>query len=135
MATDLDLADTRVVCRVNGEVRQDGTTADLVFDVPTLLSLHLPVDHPAADRRRARPGTPAGVGPIEPGDTVEVEVPGIGVTGQPRRGAADLTFTVTTGSPATHDRASGTPDPIGTTDGNLAQPALYEVTRDAGTDH
>ncbi len=77
MTTDLDLSDTRVVCRVNGQVRQDGTTADMVFDVPTLLSwisqsiTLLPTDIVLT-------GTPAGVGPIEPGDTVEVEVPGIG---------------------------------------------------------
>lgn len=77
MTTELDLADTRVVCRVNGQVRQDGTTADLVCDVPTLLSwisqsiTLLPTDVVLT-------GTPAGVGPIEPGDTVEVEVPGIG---------------------------------------------------------
>jgi len=77
MTTELDLSDTRVVCRVNGQVRQDGTTADLVFDVPTLLAwisqsiTLLPTDVVLT-------GTPAGVGPIEPGDTVEVEVPGIG---------------------------------------------------------
>lgn len=77
IATDLDLADLRVVARVNGEVRQDGTTADLVFDVPTLLSFIsqaitlLPTDVVLT-------GTPAGVGPIVPGDTVEVEVDGVG---------------------------------------------------------
>lgn len=77
IATDVDLSDLRVVARVNGEVRQDGTTADLVFDVPTLLSFIsqaitlLPTD-------LVLTGTPAGVGPIVPGDTVEVEVDGVG---------------------------------------------------------
>jgi 2-keto-4-pentenoate hydratase/2-oxohepta-3-ene-1,7-dioic acid hydratase in catechol pathway len=77
IATDLDLADTRVVCRVDGAVRQDGSTGDLVVDVPTLLSqisqvtTLLPTDVVLT-------GTPAGVGPIEPGDVVEVEVGGVG---------------------------------------------------------
>ncbi len=77
IATGLDVADLRVVARVNGEVRQDGTTADLVFDIPTLLSFIsqaitlLPTDIVLT-------GTPAGVGPIVPGDTVEVEVDGVG---------------------------------------------------------
>lgn len=91
IATGLDLDDLRVVARVNGEVRQDGTTADLVFDVPTLLSFIsqaitlLPTDIVLT-------GTPAGVGPIVPGDTVEVEVDGVGslvnpVIARPERGA------------------------------------------------
>ncbi len=77
VATGLDLDAVRVVGRVNGEVRQDGTTADLVFDIPTLLSFIsqaitlLPTDIVLT-------GTPAGVGPIVPGDTVEVEVEGVG---------------------------------------------------------
>lgn len=91
IATDVDLGNLRVVARVNGEVRQDGTTADLVFDVPTLLSFIsqsitlLPTD-------LVLTGTPAGVGPIVPGDTVEVEVDGVGslvnpvIARPPRRG-------------------------------------------------
>lgn len=77
MTTELDLSDTRVVCRVNGQVRQDGTTADLVFDVPTLLS-HISQSITLLPTDVVLTGTPAGVGPIEPGDTVEVEVTGIG---------------------------------------------------------
>ena len=40
-----------IVCEVNGEVRQDGNTADLIFDVPTLVSF-LSYDHHARHRRR-----------------------------------------------------------------------------------
>lgn len=90
IATDVNLSDLRVVGRVNGDVRQDGTTADLVFDVATLLSFIsqaitlLPTDVVLT-------GTPAGVGPIVPGDTVEVEVDGVGslvnpVIARPARG-------------------------------------------------
>ena len=67
-----------VRCRVNGEVRQDGNTSQMIFDVGQLLAAIsqyctlLPGDIVAT-------GTPAGVGPIRAGDTVEVEVEGIGV--------------------------------------------------------
>ncbi len=77
IATDLDLSDTPVVCRVDGVVRQEGSTRDLVVDVPHLLAqisqvmTLLPTDVVLT-------GTPAGVGPIEPGDVVEVEVGGVG---------------------------------------------------------
>lgn len=82
IATDIDPHDVRVRCLVNGEVRQDGTTRDLVFDVPTLVSYIsqvmtlLPTDVVLT-------GTPAGVGPVQPGDTVRVEIDGIGVLENP----------------------------------------------------
>ena len=75
--TELDPSNLHLVTRVNGEIRQDGTTADLVFDVPTLIAYLskymtlLPGDH-------IMTGTPAGVGPIRPGDSIEVEIEGIG---------------------------------------------------------
>lgn len=81
--TELDVAAGLAVrCLVNGEARQDGTTADLVFDVPTLISYCaafttlLPGDVILT-------GTPAGIGPLAAGDTVEVEVEGIGTLSNP----------------------------------------------------
>jgi len=71
-----------VVSRVNGDVRQSGTTADLVFGVAELVSFIstimtlLPGDVILT-------GTPAGVGPIVPGDEVEVEIEGIGILANP----------------------------------------------------
>ncbi len=71
-----------VISRVNGEVRQDGSTADMVFDVPTLIEFItgvmtlLPGDVILT-------GTPPGVGPIVPGDHVEVEVERLGVLMNP----------------------------------------------------
>ncbi|SAL63245.1 5-carboxymethyl-2-hydroxymuconate delta-isomerase [Caballeronia arvi] len=76
--TELDPANLRLVTRVNGEVRQDGNTSALVYDVPALIAYLskymtlLPGDH-------IMTGTPAGVGPIKPGDVIEVEIEGIGV--------------------------------------------------------
>ncbi len=66
-----------ITCMVNGEIRQSGTTSDLVFDVDTIVSFIsqimtlLPGDVILT-------GTPAGVGPIVDGDRVEVEIDGIG---------------------------------------------------------
>ncbi|HPH65777.1 MAG TPA: fumarylacetoacetate hydrolase family protein [Kofleriaceae bacterium] len=74
----LDPSNLRITTRVNGVVRQDSTTADLIFDVPTLISFvshHmtlLPGDIIST-------GTPAGVGNLTPGDVVEVEIEHIGV--------------------------------------------------------
>ena len=75
--TELDPSNLRLITRVNGEVRQNGNTADLLYDVPKLIAYLskymtlLPGDH-------IMTGTPAGVGPIKPGDTIEVEIEGIG---------------------------------------------------------
>ena len=78
----LDPADLAVVARVNGQVRQQARTTDLIFDVAFLVSYVsevctlLPGDVILT-------GTPAGVGPIEHGDVVECEVEGIGVLRNP----------------------------------------------------
>jgi 2-keto-4-pentenoate hydratase/2-oxohepta-3-ene-1,7-dioic acid hydratase in catechol pathway len=75
--TDLDPLDARIETYLNGEKRQDTSTRDMIFDVYQLLSFVssvmtlLPGDVIAT-------GTPAGVGKIKPGDTVEVRVEGIG---------------------------------------------------------
>jgi 2-keto-4-pentenoate hydratase/2-oxohepta-3-ene-1,7-dioic acid hydratase in catechol pathway len=82
IAVGLDLGDLRVRCSVDGQLRQDGTTADLIQKVPELVSrisqvmTLLPGDVVLT-------GTPAGVGPIEPGQTVRVEIEGIGVLENP----------------------------------------------------
>lgn len=75
--TDLDTSDLRVQTHLNGEVRQDGSTKDMVFDVPALVAYIssvmtlLPGDVILT-------GTPEGVGPMEVGDEVEVTITGIG---------------------------------------------------------
>jgi 2-keto-4-pentenoate hydratase/2-oxohepta-3-ene-1,7-dioic acid hydratase in catechol pathway len=76
--TELDPSDVALRTRVNGEVRQDARTSDLTFGpaaliafVSTFMTL-LPGDVILT-------GTPAGVGPLQVGDRVDVEVEGIGV--------------------------------------------------------
>lgn len=76
--TELDPGDLHIETRLNGEVVQSASTADMVFGVATLLEFItefmtlLPGDV-------IMTGTPEGVGKLSPGDVVEVEVDGIGV--------------------------------------------------------
>jgi 2-keto-4-pentenoate hydratase/2-oxohepta-3-ene-1,7-dioic acid hydratase in catechol pathway len=78
IATGLDPAQLRVITRVNGVVRQDGNTADLLFSVPYMIA-YLSRFMTLLPGDMIMTGTPAGVGPIAVGDTIEVEIPGIGI--------------------------------------------------------
>lgn len=77
IATGLDWSNLRVRGTVNGVVRQDSTTADLIFTVPQLIAFIsevmtlLPGDIIST-------GTPAGIGPLVSGDTVSIGVEGVG---------------------------------------------------------
>jgi 2-keto-4-pentenoate hydratase/2-oxohepta-3-ene-1,7-dioic acid hydratase in catechol pathway len=76
-----------IVCRVNGEVRQRGDTSDMVFDVFALVSFASQgMTLLAGDVLTT--GTPPGVGPLSDGDTVEVEIGGVGVLSNPVRAEA-----------------------------------------------
>lgn len=83
-ADEMDGRETRVRCWVNGELRQDAPTANMIFDIPTLIETVsrgitlYPGDVIAT-------GTPAGVGMgfkppryLRDGDTVRIEIDGIG---------------------------------------------------------
>jgi len=88
-ADELDGADARVRCWVNGELRQDASTRDLIFDIPTLIeTISSAVTLCPGDIIAT--GTPAGVGIgfqppkyLRPGDQVRIEVDGIGVLENP----------------------------------------------------
>jgi 2-keto-4-pentenoate hydratase/2-oxohepta-3-ene-1,7-dioic acid hydratase in catechol pathway len=67
----------RVQTRVNGELRQDGTTADFIFPLDVILWYITQVMTLEPGDLIAT-GTPAGVGPLLLGDTVEVTVEGVG---------------------------------------------------------
>jgi len=82
IATGLDPAGQRIITRVNGVVRQDGHSRDLVFPVPYLIA-YLSKYMTLLPGDLIMTGTPAGVGPLAIGDTVEVEIPGIGVLRNP----------------------------------------------------
>jgi 2-keto-4-pentenoate hydratase/2-oxohepta-3-ene-1,7-dioic acid hydratase in catechol pathway len=76
--TDLDPAALSLRTRVNGETKQNGNTHDMVFDCATIVEFITSI-------MTLNPGdviltgTPAGVGPLNAGDRVEVEIEGIGV--------------------------------------------------------
>src|SRR6187200_2596418 len=79
--TDLDPHDfvegRQVQTYLNGDVVQDGSTADMVFDVPTLVA-HVSSAMTLLPGDVILTGTPEGVGPMQVGDEVEVSVAGIG---------------------------------------------------------
>lgn len=70
--------------RVNGQVRQEGRAGDMHWGIPDLLAY-------ISDIMTLEPGdlvatgTPAGTGPLVPGDVVEVEIPGVGILSNPVR--------------------------------------------------
>jgi 2-keto-4-pentenoate hydratase/2-oxohepta-3-ene-1,7-dioic acid hydratase in catechol pathway len=67
-----------VTTRLNGEVRQTGSTADLIFSIPFLLG-YISACMTLEPGDLIPTGTPAGVGPMHAGDEVEVEIPGLGI--------------------------------------------------------
>jgi len=77
VVSGLDPDDLRITCRLNGRIRQDSCTSNLIFSVDYLVSFIsrimtlLPGDIIST-------GTPPGVSAMRPGDTVEVEIEGIG---------------------------------------------------------
>jgi 2-keto-4-pentenoate hydratase/2-oxohepta-3-ene-1,7-dioic acid hydratase in catechol pathway len=76
--TDIDLQNVTVETRINGEVKQKGNTADMAFPVSFLIRYisEIMTLYPGD---LIATGTPAGVSRMKAGDTVEVEVSGIGI--------------------------------------------------------
>lgn len=77
--TDVDpRAGLRIRCRVNGDTRQDGSTADMIYDVPFIISFVsqfttlLPGD-------LLLTGSPGGSGSLVAGDDVEIDIERVGV--------------------------------------------------------
>ena len=73
--TTRDLRDLTVVTRVNGTERQRANTSQMAFPIPTLLS-YITRYMTLEPGDLVLTGTPAGVGPLSPGDVVEVEIVG-----------------------------------------------------------
>jgi 2-keto-4-pentenoate hydratase/2-oxohepta-3-ene-1,7-dioic acid hydratase in catechol pathway len=81
--TELDPAEgLSIICRVNGDIRQTGSTSDLVFGIGEIVAYvsHIMTLLPGDV---ILTGTPAGVGPVVPGDRMEVEIEGVGVLVNP----------------------------------------------------
>jgi 2-keto-4-pentenoate hydratase/2-oxohepta-3-ene-1,7-dioic acid hydratase in catechol pathway len=77
ISTELDVSNLRIQSRLDGETRQDGNTADMIFDVETLVS-YVSAAFTLLPGDVILTGTPVGVGLVEPGQRVDVEIEGIG---------------------------------------------------------
>jgi 2-keto-4-pentenoate hydratase/2-oxohepta-3-ene-1,7-dioic acid hydratase in catechol pathway len=75
--TRLESHSQRITCEVNGVLRQSGMTGDMVFAVPLLLE-YITAVMTLEPGDVLLTGTPAGVGRLEAGDTVAIEISGIG---------------------------------------------------------
>jgi 2-keto-4-pentenoate hydratase/2-oxohepta-3-ene-1,7-dioic acid hydratase in catechol pathway len=71
-----------VQTRLNGELRQDGNTRDLIFPIDFLLR-HITAAITLYPGDLIPTGTPSGVGPMQPGDTVEVTIEGMETLSNP----------------------------------------------------
>jgi 2-keto-4-pentenoate hydratase/2-oxohepta-3-ene-1,7-dioic acid hydratase in catechol pathway len=79
--TDLDpqtfVDGVSVQTHLNGDLKQDGSTKDMVFDIPALIA-HVSSVMTLLPGDVLLTGTPEGVGPMNPGDEVEISIAGIG---------------------------------------------------------
>jgi 2-keto-4-pentenoate hydratase/2-oxohepta-3-ene-1,7-dioic acid hydratase in catechol pathway len=78
----LDPGKLALKTRLNGVVKQDSSTSDLIFDVPALIAFvtaHMTLEPGDV----ISTGTPSGVGDLQPGDEVEIEIEGIGILKNP----------------------------------------------------
>jgi 2-keto-4-pentenoate hydratase/2-oxohepta-3-ene-1,7-dioic acid hydratase in catechol pathway len=62
---------------LNGDVVQDGSTADMIFDIPALVA-HVSSVMTLLPGDVILTGTPEGVGPMQVGDEVEISIAGLG---------------------------------------------------------
>lgn len=67
-----------IEARVNGELRQQGSTSDFIFSISQLL-VYITAAITLEPGDLVLTGTPSGVGPLAPGDQVEVTSPGLGI--------------------------------------------------------
>jgi 2-keto-4-pentenoate hydratase/2-oxohepta-3-ene-1,7-dioic acid hydratase in catechol pathway len=82
METDLDPAHQKISMRVNGELRQDSNTRNMIFPVMELFSFisHIMTLNPGDV---IATGTPPGVGQLQVGDVAEATVEGVGTLSNP----------------------------------------------------
>ena len=80
--TDFDPSDALVTCRVNGQMRQLASTRDMVFSVGVLIA-YISSVMTLEPGDLVFTGTPAGVSQLKAGDTVEVEIDGLGLLSNP----------------------------------------------------
>ena len=67
---------------MNGQVRQRGRVSEMAFPIPYLIA-YCSAFTMLEEGDLIATGTPEGVGPLSPGDVVEVEIPGVGSVQNP----------------------------------------------------
>jgi 5-oxopent-3-ene-1,2,5-tricarboxylate decarboxylase/2-hydroxyhepta-2,4-diene-1,7-dioate isomerase len=82
LENEVDPSDLHIRTLVNGEVRQDSRTSRMVFKIPELIE-YITAFMTLEPGDVLVSGTPAGAGPVEPGDVVRVEIEGVGVLENP----------------------------------------------------
>ena len=82
LSPGLDPTNLRLRTKLNGALRQDSSTSDLIFSVARLIEVISRV-MTLEPGDLISTGTPSGVGPIAPGDVVEIEIENIGVLKNP----------------------------------------------------
>jgi len=87
VVSGLDWKKLEVICRVNGVEKQRAKATDMAFNIPVLVSFISQIMTLEPGDLIAT-GTPAGTAALRPGDTVEVEIPGVGILSNPVKGAA-----------------------------------------------
>ena len=75
--TDLDPNNVSMKTLINGELKQDGNTKDLIFPVPVILS-YISQFMTLGPGDVVLTGTPEGVGPLSVGDTIQIILEGVG---------------------------------------------------------
>jgi 2-keto-4-pentenoate hydratase/2-oxohepta-3-ene-1,7-dioic acid hydratase in catechol pathway len=77
-----DPGNLKISSRLNGETKQAASTADMIFSVPALIAF-ISKNMTLEEGDIIASGTPSGVSPIKPGDTVEIEIEKIGILKNP----------------------------------------------------
>jgi 2-keto-4-pentenoate hydratase/2-oxohepta-3-ene-1,7-dioic acid hydratase in catechol pathway len=80
--TELDPADVIIQCHVNGELRQMGSTQEMIFSIAQLIA-YISSTMTLESGDVILTGTPAGIGSLSDGDTVEIKIEGLGILRNP----------------------------------------------------
>ena len=78
VAIDLDVSDLEITARVNGKIKQVGSTSQMIFDIPYLMR-YISNQMTLKKGDLIATGTPSGVSQLNLGDICEIEIEGIGI--------------------------------------------------------
>jgi 2-keto-4-pentenoate hydratase/2-oxohepta-3-ene-1,7-dioic acid hydratase in catechol pathway len=81
-ADEVELSKLRVITRLDDDVKQDGPITDMIFPVDAIIAF-ITACMTLEPGDLIATGTPSGVGPMRPGQTVEVDIPGVGLLRNP----------------------------------------------------